>query len=129
MGRCGLLWYLCCLYESLLYAGGFEKLDPGTTCYWAYERSTYQRCIREKRKLVPSEVQNLQIGMAVLITRVDNNGRRLYDHIAYVAGFNEDGSVDLIESNIGRGNRVTSVKHITLTDEYVWAIKLAGIAY
>ena len=67
--------------------------------------------------------------MAVLITHVDKKGRRLYDHIAYVAGFNEDGSVDLIELNIGRGNRVTSVKHITLTDEYVWAIKLAGIAY
>ncbi len=120
--------YVACM-KAYYTPEDFEKLDPGTTCYWAYERSTYKRCIRNRGKLVPSEVQNLQIGMAVLITRVDNNGRRLYDHIAYVAGFNEDGSVDLIESNIGRGNRVTSVKHITLTDKYVWAIKLAGIAY
>ena len=63
-----------------------------------------------------------------LITHRDN-GARYYDHIAYVAGFNDDGTVDLIESNVDEHNNVMAVHHTTLNDKYVWAIKLAGIAY
>ena len=73
-------------------------------------------------------MSNLEIGMAVLITHMDN-GCRCYDHIAFVAGFNDDGTVDLIESNVDENNKIEPVKHTTLDDKYVWAIKLAGIAY
>lgn len=60
--------------------------------------------------------------MGVLITHM-SDGTRYYDHIAYVAGFNDDGSVDLIESNVDEHNNVLPVKHTTLNDKYVWAIK------
>ena len=65
----------------------------------------------------------------VLITHFDDQGHRCYDHIAYVAGFNDDGSVDLIESNTDEHNNVASVRHTTLNNSYVWAIELSGIAY
>ena len=119
--------YVACM-EAYYIPEDFEKLKTGTTCYWAYENATYRRCIRSKGKLVREEVKNLEIGMAVLITHMKNN-HRYYDHIAYVAGFNDDGTVDLIESNVDENNNVAAVKHTTLDDRYVWAIKLAGIAY
>ena len=119
--------YVACM-AAYYTPDDFDKLATGTTCYWAYENATYRRCIRRKNKLIQAEVKNLQIGMAVLITRWED-GQRYYDHIAYVAGFLDDGAVDLIESNVDENNQVTSVRHTTLTDKYVWAIKLAGIAY
>ena len=70
----------------------------------------------------------MQIGMAVLITHM-KNGIRYYDHIAYVVGFIDDDTVDLIESNVDEHNNVAPVRHTTLSDKYVWAIKLKGIAY
>ena len=119
--------YVACM-KAYYTPEDFEKLSTGTTCYWAEKNATYKRCIRKNRKLIRSEVKNLQIGMGVLITHM-SEGTRYYDHIAYVAGFNDDGSVDLIESNVDEHNNVLPVKHTTLNDKYVWAVKLAGVLY
>lgn len=42
---------------------------------------------------------------------------------------NDDGAVDLMESNVDEHNNVMAVHHTALNDKYVWAIKSAGIAY